>query len=293
MWVGPEVDVEVGLGEAEQDADVVLVGESRVDDDAALGVEEGQRERDGGTAGVEPPQEVAALAPEEGRADDLRPVEAVADSGRLQLGGDPLRRQRRITARVGVGRVPGEVAEHRLDEGGDVVDRVVEAAEAVGGFDRGCLEVGIDEFDVRVDAEGGEDPPGDRVEERLAELPVLPAGDQARVDRLGARPDDRVGDPFGEGGPHVPLDAVDDRAVDVEPLGRVLGGALPVAALEAGLGAPRDLVERFPMALERLRDGDRGQVREPAGREIAGRLSCHASQRSRRAGWDSLNRKHP
>jgi len=150
------------------------------------------------------PREVAALAPEEGRADDLRPVEAVADSGRLQLGGDPLRRQRRITARVGVGRVPGEVAEHRLDEGGDVVDRVVEAAEAVGGFDRGCLEVGIDEFDVRVDAEGGEDPPGDRVEERLGELPVLPAGDQPRVDGLRPRPDDGVGDPLGEERPEPP-----------------------------------------------------------------------------------------
>jgi hypothetical protein len=237
-----------------------------------------------GTAGVESAEQVSALAPEEGRPDDLGPIDAIADPGRPELGGDAAGGEGGIATCIGVGRVPAEVAEHGLDEAGEVSNRPVGAIEAVGRLDRGNLEVGVDELDVRVDTEGREDAPGDRVEERFRELGVLPAGDQPGVDGLGPRPDDGVRDPFGENGPNVPLDVVDDRAVEVKPLGRVLGGALPVAALEACLGAPGDLVECFAMALERLGDGDRGQVRQPAGRELARGLPCHGSQRRGRAG---------
>ena len=42
---GPEVDVEVGAGEAEEDADVLDVGQDGVHDNPRLGVEQREHER--------------------------------------------------------------------------------------------------------------------------------------------------------------------------------------------------------------------------------------------------------
>src|SRR5207248_5659123 len=96
--------------------------------------------------------------------------------------------------------------------------------------------------------------------EGLRDLPIRTARDQAGVAALHRRPDLRLTQMGPKQAPHLVLDLVHDLAVEVQPVGRIIERALPVAAVEAASRAARDLRETLAVTLEAVQDGGRGRA---------------------------------
>ena len=111
----PQVDVEMGAREAEENADVLDVGQHRVDHDAAVPVQQRQHERRGGRSCAQPADQIGALPAEERRRQDLRAGHrALLDSEGLQLASQQCCTASGISLQVFVAAAKPGVAEDRL-----------------------------------------------------------------------------------------------------------------------------------------------------------------------------------
>ena len=116
------------------------------------------------------------------------------------------------------------------------------------------VEVGEEELDPGIDTDGCKDSPAERVEEGLGQLDLLTAADQVGVGRLHRGPELLVLRREFQELADLGHAAGDDSGIEIEPLESILLQAMPVALLEANLGAAGDGLEFALVVPERRVD---------------------------------------
>ena len=147
-------------------------------------------------------------------------------------------------------------------------------ASEVGLLARPLARIGVreDVLDPFVDAHCREDSARYRVVEALAYLAVVALGDERGVEPLHALPGRDIGGALLERVAYERQRDVHPVAVERETLGCVGVATVPVALLEAPLGAAGDLDEALPVAAESIAH-DRRRV------HLAGVALDHASDK--------------
>ncbi len=204
----------------------------------------------------------------------------------------------RVARRVFIGCGESEILQDGGHERFSGRDAVVAAVDGRARPRGGCLEVGGDELDLRVDADRGEYVPRDRIEERLRQFPIVVVGDEAGVDGLHAGPDHLVLDPIAQQVANGRLDEINDAAIESQPFGAVGLHSGPVLSFEADDGACRDSPE-LPLEcgvgrLDGLRaDVGQATIRQPRSHVAGGSDCCSAERLRPRVRTASRNRRMP
>ncbi len=167
-----EVHVEIGAREAEQDCDIALAEHDGIDQHAAPGIAERERERQHPALAQDPAHDVGPAHLVEDGPDDLdlaqRALLADLLQAQLQVGRDMADAALEIPPRRAEPEVRKQFLEQQLDRTAIAVavraDLRVDAAQRI--------DVEREELDRRIDADGVEQPPRDRVEEGLQEFRV-------------------------------------------------------------------------------------------------------------------------
>ena len=183
-----DLDVKVGPGEAEDDAHLVGRQQGRVDDDALLFVVQGQGQGHGPVTAGDPADEIGPLVAVEDGIDhvdgvDRQPVARALRSRSMAAA-------TRWTSRSRSSKGTEKSHASRTSLISSASGRLAGYVRSIGGLGFGrSVEVGEEELDPGIDADRGEDPPADRVEERLGQLDVLAVPDLLGVGLLHRRPE--------------------------------------------------------------------------------------------------------
>ena len=206
-----QIDVEIGLGEAEDDADVGLGEHDGIDENSRIGVFQRDDERHGQVASDDPPDDVGARHLIEHRADDFDPEHRARHGAIVQVAGHLGRDVRDAVVEVAPRRMEADIAEQVLEQ---QIQRAV--VEVHVGADRARdagqrIEAGRNELDPGSHADRAEQLPRDGAEESLGELGVRQRLDQAGEAVPNLRPQVAVERPlaklFAQLGnrPHAPV----------------------------------------------------------------------------------------
>ena len=267
-----QVHVKIGLGEAEDDADIRFGLHDGVDQHAAVGVLQGDDQRDQEVPADDPAHDVGARHLVENRADDLDPDDGAPLVDLLEIAGH---------FRCDVGDAAVEVAPRRVKA--DVTQHILEqqqqrAVIEIGvGADRGGdlaqrVEIRGDELDFGRDTDGAEQPARGGAEKGLGEFRIRQCFHQQRkliADLCPQLPIERL---LPQLQAQLRNGLADEPVVQLDTLDGIALTALPVAGIEApGRAAGNDPKLRVV-------------IRECCNDEVSAVCGWHASSRSRWAG---------
>ena len=271
------VDVEVGAGEAEDDARLVLGEEHGIDDQPISVSDEGDHQGEEAPAPADAADEIGALVAVEDGVEQVHAFNRLGAPGIRAMAVDGIRDRRRVEDYGLVRHAP--VPEQARDERGRARRRRIGCEGRSGRRRAGPVVLRVHELHRRVHAHGGEEAPGHRVEEGLGELVVGAVFHRLEVEALRRRPHGPAGRAQAQLVAELGDGARDEPAVKVEPVTGVLLYPLPLAALVAHGGPAGDLPKLAQVGLVGALDHHRA----PGGH--ARMLGAHRRATRRGDGW--------
>jgi len=269
-----DLDMEIRSGEAEDDAHLVGRQQDRIDDDAAGQVVQRQGQWHDLIAAPDPAHQVSALVAVEDLRNHVDGIDRPGVARDLVLAFDGPSRPVRIAV---------QIFERRREFTGreDLPDQL---RQGPGGRIRlenrrvrrlgRRVEVGEEKLDPGIDADGCEDSPADRVEEGLGQLDILTGANQLGVGRLHRGPELLVLLRETQELADLGHAAGDDPGIELEPFERIMLQAMPVALLEANLGAAGRDLELALVVPERRVDRGGGLPGQPVVRLGDPHVAC-------------------
>ena len=257
---GLDVNVEVGAGETEDDADLVLGQQHCVHIDTTFIIKQRNHKRYVGGGCVHSAHEVRALAPVKDGPGDVYRVYFLRlvtfPQVRLDLLGD----QGHVLFEVFEVHIEPAIEQNAFDEGGDGGATAARHERGLFGVGRRGAELRAYILDVRVEACESCEAHGHRVEEALSQFQVMATHGNAGVPLLDRRPERSVAGVRG----YIGLDRFDSPGdvvlIQVQPHLGIFLQPVPVALLEPLFSLAGYVLEVKMVRGEGVFDSLRGMV---------------------------------